>query len=75
MDTVMCKDKNGESHIHRFVRRDEKSMECFRCGFVYKLTEEQLACDHYISPNQLTDIMGNNYCQKCWLINPFRGGV
>ena len=67
------RDKDGNSHIHHYVRQDEKSMMCLMCEFVYELTEEQQACGHCMSPNQLTDIMGNSYCQKCRLINPFRG--
>ena len=70
MSVVIGTDKNGNSHIHHYVRHDEKSMKCFMCGYVYVLTEEQMTCDHVQDINQLIN-MAFPVCSKCNKPLPF----
>ena len=71
MDTVIGKDRDGNSHIHYYVRQDEKSMKCFMCGFVYELTGEQMACDHKDKPGFMSSLDFIT-CGWCNVPNPMQ---
>ena len=71
MDIVMGKDKDRNSHIHYYVRQDEKSMKCFMCGHVHELTEEQMACDHRPKPGFMSSTLFDT-CGWCNVPNPMQ---